>query len=282
MLLWRDGAVRETTVSAFDLADRGLLLADGVFDTLLVLNGQPFRAEAHRARLLGDAAALGFAIDPAAVEAAVGALAAAIGDGVVRVTATRGPGPRGLRPPAEPTPSLFATAAPLTPGLMFRPVRLAISPIRRNETSPTSRHKTLAYLDSVMAAEAAARAGFDDALMLNAAGRVACGTMANVFAVFGRRLVTPPVADGVLPGILRAEVVAAAAEAGLAAEERPLTPDELVRADGAFLTNSVRLVSPVTAVGTAAFAGAADAAIAAIAGVVRGRVAKACGAALPA
>lgn len=272
-MLWLDGAVREGTAAPFDLSDRGLLLGDGVFDTLMVLAGRPVFAEAHRARLVGSAAALGFEVDPATVAAAVGALARAVGDGVVRVTATRGAGPRGIRPPSTPRPFLCATAAPLNPALMFRPVRLATSAIRRNETSPASRLKTLGYLDAVVASEAAAGAGADDALFLNTVGHVACTTMANVFAIVGDRLVTPPLADGVLAGIVRGAVLALAAGVGLEPREASLGPADLAAADAVFLTNSVRLVSPVVALDGAALSARAADRVEAIAAALCRRIA---------
>jgi len=272
-MLWLDGEVRPTTVAPFDLSDRGLLLGDGVFDTLMVLAGRPVFAAAHRTRLVGSAAALGLRIDPTTVAAAVAALAAAVGDGVARVTATRGPGPRGIRPPAAPRPTVFATAAPLNPALMFRPVRLATSAIRRNETSPASRHKTLGYLDAVVASKAAAAAGADDALFLNTAGRVACTTMANLFVVAGDRLLTPPLADGVLAGIVRGEILALAGEAGLVGEEASLMPGDLATADAVFLTNSVRLVSPVAVIDGAPLAAPASARVEMLAAALSRRIA---------
>lgn len=276
-MLWLDGAAREGTWAAFDYADRGLTLGDGVFDTLMVLNGRPVFAGAHRARLVGSAAAIGFRLDATAVEAAVLDLAGRIENGVVRVTATRGSGPRGIRAPAEPVPRLFATAAPLNPALMFRPLRLATSKVRRNETSPTAIHKTLGYLDAVVAMEAAAAAGADDALFLNSAGRVACTTMANLFVIMGGRLTTPPVAEGVLAGIVRAEVLTLAAEAGLTASEAPLGLADLAAADAVFATNSVRLVSPVTALDRAPLASRASAQVEAIAVALCRRIGAAAG-----
>ena len=56
--------------------------------------------------------------------------------------------------------------------------------------------------------------------------------MANLFLVIDGVLVTPPIADGALPGVMRAEVVAAAG-----AEERSLKPEDLASASEAFVTN---------------------------------------------
>src|SRR6185369_16349941 len=113
---------------------------------------------------------------------------------------------------------------------------------------PASRLKTLSYIDCILAAREAARAGVDDALVLNTAGRIACSTIANVFVITGTSLLTPPISEGALPGIIRGRVLALAKAAELAADERPMSIAELMSADAVFLTNSIRLVRPVAAI----------------------------------
>ncbi|MDJ1157972.1 aminotransferase class IV [Chelatococcus sp. SYSU_G07232] len=249
-MIWLNGRLHQGTTVPFDVTDRGLLLADGLFETIAVFGGRPFRLADHLDRLLRGAGVIGLPVEPARLNEAVAALAphAAEGLGVLRLTVTRGAGPRGLAAPAQALPTVLATLASWSPSLVMRPVRLATSRIRRNAASPSSRLKTLAYLDNVLGLEEARRAGADDALFLDTAGLVACASAANIFALFGGRLVTPRVDGAVLPGITRAVVLATAADLGLDAEECPLTPAELAEADAVFLTNSARLVCPVTAI----------------------------------
>lgn len=245
-MLWLDGTVRSATRAEFDFRDRGLLLADGVFETILVVGAVPFRLNAHLARMKDSAAVLRLPVDAAAARQAVLDLAGQLdGAGVVRVTATRGPGTRGLAMPAEPDPLLFATAVPWSPALAFGEQRLGLSVIRRNESSPLCRIKSLTYLDNVLAHDAALASGHDDALMLSSGGKVACTSMANLFVVQGRDLLTPPITDGVLPGILRALILGLAPGCGLRAMERSLDLDDVTAADAVFSTNSVRLVTRV-------------------------------------
>jgi branched-chain amino acid aminotransferase len=236
-MLWFDGALREGPVP-FDLADRGLTLGDGVFDTALARHGRILFEDAHVARLAAAAARLGFPVPLAAI----------------RTTITRGSGPRGLAPPAEPRPVLWASSAPVGPGLAFSPLRLHPTAIRRNETSPGANLKTLGYLDAVLAAGEARAAGFDEALFLNTRGRVACAGTGNLFAVIDGILVTPPLADGVLPGILRAEILLRAPRLGLPIAERSFDLAALLAAEAVFVTNSLRGLAPVTAIGANAFA----------------------------
>jgi len=243
-MIWLNGERLDGPVAPFDLRDRGLLLGDGVFDTCLVLNGKVAFGEAHAARLLAHAAALGIGVDEGVVRAAYAQAATLEGPHAMRVSVTRGPGPRGLPIPATSAPNVIAAAAP-TSGLVYQPVALLSSAIRRNDQSPTSRLKHLAFLDHVLAMDAAVKAGADDALMLNTRGAVACAAAANVFAVIGRELVTPRIEDGAMPGVTRAFLLKIAREAGLAPVERTLHPEELRSADAVFLSSSLRLLAPV-------------------------------------
>ncbi|WP_375454723.1 aminotransferase class IV [uncultured Methylobacterium sp.] len=254
-MLWHEGRLSAGTTLPFDLADRGLTLGDGVFDTALALAGRVAFEDAHVARLATSAATLGFPAPVEAIRAAMRALAATGPRLAIRTTLTRGPGPRGLAPPADPRPALFATAAASDPKGAFAPLRLWPTDILRNETSPTSRLKTLGYLDAVLAGGAARAAGFDEAVFSNTRGRLACAGTGNLFGIFGDRLVTPPLADGVLPGIVRAAILAAIAPAcGLVCEERSAPHAAYERADALFVTNSLRLLAPVSAIGATVFA----------------------------
>lgn len=276
-MLWRDGAIAPGTVAPLDHTDRGLTLGDGLFDTALALGGRVAFEDAHVARLVASAESLGIPAEAERVRAAMRGLAGQGERLAIRTTLTRGSGPRGLKPPDAPSPNLFATAAASARAAAFAPLRLWPTPIARNDTSPAARLKTLGYLDAVLAARDAAAAGFDEALFRNTRGRVACGGTGNLFAVIGATLVTPPLADGVLAGIARAEILALAAGCGLAAAERSLSLPEFLGAEAVFLTNSLRLLAPVTAIGDTPFPGAGHPAVGRLMAALRARVARSCG-----
>ncbi|HYC05047.1 MAG TPA: aminotransferase class IV [Azospirillaceae bacterium] len=244
-LLWLNGALLPASEARIDPADRGLLLGDGLFETIAVEAGAPLRLEAHFRRLREGAGILGLDV-PATDQTLAGAVTAVarengLADAAVRLTLTAGSGPRGLLRPQPGRPTLMLTAAPLPAPLP--PARVIVATVtRRNEHSPLSRVKSLNYLDGVLAREEARARGADDAILLNTAGFVAEATAANLFAVIDGELVTPPVSDGVLPGVRRAEIIA---ERG--AVERSLTVAELERATEMFLTTAlaVRAVSAI-------------------------------------
>jgi branched-chain amino acid aminotransferase len=277
-MLWFDGALQAGSVVPFDLSDRGLLLGDGVFDTALALNGRVAFEAAHAERLAAAARSLGFAAPPDRIRLAMRALAGAMARAAIRTNLTRGSGPRGLAPPAEPTPLLWASAAPWNPDLAFAPLCLTMAAARRNETSPTARLKTLGYLDAILAAGEARRQGFDEALFLNTRGNVACAGTGNVFAVFGGTLVTPPLGDGALDGIIRAEILhRIGPELGLTCAERSLTLAELEGVDALFVTNSLRLAAPVPHLGTTPIRSLGNPVVARIVEALKARLAEECG-----
>jgi branched-subunit amino acid aminotransferase/4-amino-4-deoxychorismate lyase len=228
------------------LDDRGLTLGDGLFETLLAVDGDLIDLEPHLARMIAGCAALDLPPpDPAEAQALCrDALAGQAGRMAVRLTLTAGSGGRGLDRPAVPNPVLFATAAPAP--LPAGPARLATVDIRRNPSSPAARFKTLAYLDNVLARRQAQAAGADEALMLNTDGEVACAAVANVFWFEGGQLRTPALGCGVLDGILRGRVLTRAAALGMDVAEGRWPRSALNGAQTIFLTNSligVRAVS---------------------------------------
>jgi branched-chain amino acid aminotransferase len=241
---WFNGALAENRI-AIDPQDRGLTLGDGVFETLLVLHGKPQWLDLHLARMARAAAELGLPFDRETVMAGISAILRGkdATPKMLRITLTRGRassfGADGERP------GLLIFADRFDPALMHRPLTLATAQIRRNEHAPSSRLKTLSYIDSILAAREV-KGQADDALMLNTAGRVACSTIANVFVLKGRTLLTPSEGEGILPGIMRGLVLQAAGALGYDARECPLERQEFSSADAAFLTNCLRIVRPIT------------------------------------
>lgn len=229
--------------------DRGFTLGDGLFETVLSEGGELVDWPAHVRRLIEGCAALGL---PAPDEGRLASharqalYAAGLREAraAVRVTWTAGRAGRGLDRPADLEPTLSVTAAPAPP--QPAPARLVTVEIRRNETSPTARHKTLNYLDNVMARRQAVEGGGDEALMLNCRGEVACASASNLFWVKGDYLYTPALECGVLAGVVRAKVIELAPEFGLLAREARASRSVLNEAEAIFLTNSLIGARPVS------------------------------------
>jgi branched-chain amino acid aminotransferase len=242
--IWQNGELIASKEACVSAADRGFLLGDGVFETLAIHNGKPFDLAAHLDRLAFGLAVLGFAdavdIDHLNNEALRYVAGEGAGPGVLRITVTRGPAPRGLAPPAAPSPTIIMSLSPAPPA-REEPISLHIAAAtRRNELSPVSRIKALSYLDNIIALREAQSLEADDALMLNTCGAIACASAANIFIIRGDRLETPPVADGALPGTMRAKLLTFAQSAGLTAIETSLFANDVAEADHVLLTNSIQ------------------------------------------
>jgi branched-chain amino acid aminotransferase len=219
------------------VTDRGLTLGDGVFDTLLAVDGVPRDARAHFERLHRHAAVIGLTADTALFAALADRLLQengfTAGRHAVRTTLTRGPGSRGLALPDPAAPTIIMRAAPVPPAP--GPARVVIArTVRRNEGSPLSQIKALGYGDNIAAWREARDAGADDALLLNNAGNLACATASNVFVKIGDAWLTPPLADGAMDGVTRAHVL----RDGFA-REATVTAKDVERADELLLTNSI-------------------------------------------
>lgn len=251
---WLNGEPQIGTIAPFDLRDRGLLLGDGVFDTVMVAQGRAVFAEAHLARLAASCAAFDIPFDARVAQATLGNAARKIVTGSVRTTITRGPAPRGLDLPDACAPVILtqAHAGPLSAA--WRPLRAIETPIRRNETSPLAGHKCLSYMDAIWAMRQAKAAGADEAIFANTQGHVASCATGNIFVILKDTLRTPPLSDGILPGVVRAQLLDLGRALFRDVEEASLTPDILHSAQAVFMTNSLRLIAPITSLNGRALA----------------------------
>ena len=115
-----------------------------------------------------------------------------------------------------------------------------------NENSVLAGHKTHNYMESMYLKQFAQKNGFFDAVRLNTTGLLAETTLANLFFVKEDRLYTPALSTGILPGVIRAEVLDAARTHSIPVEEGNYSVECLKSAETAFLTNSSVGIMPVS------------------------------------
>jgi branched-chain amino acid aminotransferase len=118
-------------------------------------------------------------------------------------------------------------------------------PWQRNLIDPLTGLKTLNYAANLLGLEEARKRGADEGLWLNTRGHLAEGCWSNVFVVCGRKLFTPGVREGILPGILRGLVLDVARKSGVAVHEGKVRLRRLEQAREAFLTSSLAGVRPL-------------------------------------
>ena len=238
MKAWLNGRLVDEQAATVPIADHGLLVGDGVFETLRCYGGRPFALESHLDRLEAGAKALGLeAPGRAALADAAHAVieANALAEARMRITLTSGPGPAGLlRGAGEPT--AIVTAQPLTPWPAT--ATAVVSEWRRDERSPLAGVKTISLAESVMALTDARARGAAEAILLNGRGDVCEATTANVFIVRGSCVETPSLASGCLAGITRECVLGLCPGLGLRGQEAELPAAALAEADELFLTSS--------------------------------------------
>ena len=249
----------EAKVSVFD---HGFLYGDGIYETMRVYDGVVFMLDEHLGRLFRSASLIGLDIpkDVAGIKTALYETlqANALANAYVRLTVSRGYGPIGLDPDLckEPTFIVIANEFKEYPHAFYSEgIKLIIAGTRRNlKEALDPKIKSLNFLNNILAKLEAKRAGAHEAVMLNAAGHLAEGTISNIFFVSGGMVCTPSPACGILDGITRSLVIEVAAKAGMRVKEGEFTPADLYGADEVFITNTTMEVMPVSTVDGARFA----------------------------
>jgi branched-chain amino acid aminotransferase len=239
--VWINGELLPDDKASISIFDHGLVVGDGVFETVKVQRGAPFALTRHLRRLGTSAAGLGLpAPDLEAIRAgalAVCGEAAALPLARLRITVTGGISPLGSERGSAPVTAIVALAEQGPPAVS---VDVVTVPWPRNERGALSGLKTTSYGENVRALSYAAERGGNEAIFANTAGHLCEGTGTNVFLVIGGRLVTPPLSAGCLAGVTRALVLE---WSGAHEEDVPLAA--LAGAEEAFLTGTTRDVQPI-------------------------------------
>lgn len=269
--------------------DQGVTRGDGIFESLLAVNGVPRKIQAHLDRLSLSARTMGLAIPAAevwhaAITTALTAYAAApprdsgpAGSGlagtsastgstdpaadsqaVVKLIATRGP--EGAN-----TPTAWVQVSPVSPALAKqRSSGLAVMLLERGYDSDLAARapwllmgaKTLSYAVNMAALRHAHEHGADDVIFTSGDKLVLEGPTSSVLlahisddsGVPVKRLITPHLDTGILPGTTQGALFAAAKAAGWELGYGPVTPEDLLDADAVWLISSLRLLAPVNTI----------------------------------
>jgi aminodeoxychorismate lyase len=233
----------EARVSVFD---RGFLYGDSLFETMRVCHRRVFRWHQHMERFLRGCEHLGIRCPlPVNELRDVGRKLIETNQlphALMRLTLSRGVGPRGYSPTGAETPTLVLAMYPAEPLDPAKPAqwRLVTSSFRLPPADGLASHKNGSKLLQVMARREAEAADADEALLVNTQGEVAEAASANLFWTRGHMVYTSPTAVGVLPGVTRAVILEICATQGIPVKKR-LTKVEMLRgSDALFLTNSVQ------------------------------------------
>lgn len=260
--IWMDGALKPWRDANVHILTHAMHYASCVFEGERVYNGTVFKLTEHSERLRASAQVLDFEI-PYSVEeidAATKAVieANSIVDGYVRPLAWRGSEQMGVSAQKCAIRTAIAAwtwPAYFTPEARLEGIRLKWAKYRRPDpaTAPTSSKAAGLYMICTLSKHDAEAEGYNDAMMLDWRGYVAEATGANVFFLMDGALHTPK-PDCFLDGITRRTVIDLARARGIDVVERHIKPEELSRADEAFLTGTAVEVTPIKSVGDYSFA----------------------------
>ena len=250
-----DGVITPAPEARVSVLDNGFTFGDAVYETLRTYGGRPFHLDRHLHRLRASAGRLRIATgeDAAFVRRLEALLERADNvESYIRIIVSRGVGEISYRfdrvhgptvvmvvKPYEPLPETCYTAG----------VPVVLSSFRRN--SPRALDpaiKSCNLLNNVLAVQEAQDKGAMEPILLNDTGEVAEGAGSNVFHVEGGTVFTPPLEAGILPGVTRAVVLELCSALGVPFAEEPVAVKDLLSADEAFLTSTLKEVVPVASV----------------------------------
>jgi D-alanine transaminase len=232
--------------------DRGFQFADGVYEVVRTYGGKPFATDAHLARLFRSLEAIEITVSLTVEQLSSiieeGVQRAGFAEAVVYLQITRGCAPRHRGMPKNAKPTIVMTVRELPAHAAKLPVN-GIAVI----TLPEFRWarcdiKSIALLPSVLAYQAARKAGASDAIFIREDETVNEATAGNVFLVQRGRLRTPPKSTHILAGVTRDKLLEAARAAGIQTVEERIAKADLYAAEEIFLTSTTSEVTPVVTV----------------------------------
>ncbi len=252
-LIYINGKFVPSEEAAISVFDHGLLYGDGVFEGIRAYSGRVFRLKEHVKRLFDSAQAIMLCIPQSQDEIAEIILETLrqnnLKDAYIRPIITRGVGDLGLDPNKCSIPTIIVMAVEWGAmyGNLYEVGLTAVTvTVRRN--SPDSlppNTKSLNYLNNVMAKIEANIKGGNEAIILDAQGRISEGSGDNIFIIKDGKIFTPYTINN-LKGITREAVIELAKRKGYNIFERDLGLFDLYTADEVFVTGTAAEVAPVT------------------------------------
>jgi len=244
VLIFLNGRFVPEERAVVSVFDRGFLYGDGLFETMLISRGKPFRWTQHLDRLQrgADFLKIELPFTPEALRQFADELIAKnkTPEALLRLTLSRGVGIRGYSPRGAENPTIVMSLHPAPARDANNPPHwnLIMSSHRLPANEALAQFKTCNKLAQILARAEADAAGADEALLLNTDGFVVEGASSNLFWIQAGTICTPSLASGILPGVARAVVLEICQQLGLPIREANVSVEKLKCADGIFVSLS--------------------------------------------
>ena len=281
--LLHNGEIRESSERLGSFGQVGLLSGWGVFSTIRIYDGVLFAWERHWSRMASDAGRLRVSFptkrDEVAEDLSRLIEANQAWNATMRIAVVRNNGGIWEGPSARDFDIIALTAAvyPWRQSLLGGDgVKLGLIPHGRHAANEFAGAKILSWAQNLVLYERAHEQGYDEVVLLNERGEVAECTSGNIFAVYGNRVLTPPLSSGCLSGVTRAILLEEIRIPEFQMQEKVLVPSDLESADEVLITSTTRELLPVASIEGLKVRrgrGAADRLLEAFAGFVRSYIA---------
>ena len=251
-----NGEITPAEQARVSVLDNGFTFGDAVYETLRTYGGRPFHLDRHLERLRRSAQRLAIAIpkgdDALARDLDALLRQAANSESYIRLIVSRGVGDISYHFDRMAGPTIVLVVKPLAvipPQHYVDGVPVILSSVRRNDPRALDpAMKSCNLINNILAVQEAQAKGAFEPIMLNAIGEVAESASANVFLVQAGDLLTPPLDAGILPGVTRRVVIDLAAALGIPVREEPIAVKDLLAADEAFITSTLKEVMPISTI----------------------------------
>jgi branched-chain amino acid aminotransferase len=237
--VWIDGTSVSADQATVSIDDPGLQAGLGLFETLALRRGRVLDLLPHLERMQTGAVLLGIELPPRQ------RLLDTVEQAAAQVSGTAF---AWLKIMALRSGRWLVFTGSMSAGEEGREVSAIVLPWRRDSRDPLVTVKSTCYAGHQLGLELARRRGADEGLWLNSRGHLAEGCTSNLFVVRHRRLFTPALHEGILPGVVRSLAIEASRELGIPVHETRVRLKRLRAADEAFLTSSLSAVRPLVRV----------------------------------
>ncbi len=241
---------------AIDVIDRGFQYGDGLFETMHCTNGQIPLLDDHLKRLANGCQRLGIPTpDESIIRQEIYTLSHNIDSkAVIKLIVTRGSGGKGYRPglaqQCNPNRILIQSEFPDNyANFKNSGISLHFCTIRLSRNRDLAGIKHLNRLEQVLASAERDDEVHHEGLMLDSKNHVIEGTRMNLFIIWDGDLITPDISHSGVAGVLRELVIKQAGELGIKVKICSIDKQDVISAEGVFMTNAIAGILPVTNLG---------------------------------